>query len=122
MEKDTRECLRKAPDKIVAQAEHLLSLMKGDGWKLRIWENLGYHYAVYNGTLTVHTHHGGNPPYFCLLNLDEINGGGEVFWTGDVGESFADPNEAVRQQLKVVREFAYKVGAVCRHLERIVST
>jgi hypothetical protein len=35
----------------------LLKQMKGRGWQLRVWENLGWHYSVYNEGVDVHPVH-----------------------------------------------------------------
>lgn len=34
-----------------------LAKMLGEGWKPRVWENMGWFYEVHNGILEIHPHH-----------------------------------------------------------------
>jgi len=111
-----RQAIRQAPAKVLDAAEELLASLDGEGWKLDIWENLGWHYAVYNGPLTVH----GSPGHwYCLLSRTEIRGGGALYWTDDA--HFKNPNDAVRHQLDLVRKFTANCVAVQQHLETLVE-
>ncbi|RUU74744.1 hypothetical protein [Mesorhizobium sp. M7A.F.Ca.MR.362.00.0.0] len=43
-------------------AEALASRM-GDGWKVEVWENLGWHYLVQKGCVTIHINEDRNQPF-----------------------------------------------------------
>jgi hypothetical protein len=90
----------------------LLKRMKGKGWKLRVWENFGWHYSVYCKNLSVHSYgeylERGKESFTALLDSDPTrHDGGYSLWTEHPCPMFHDPNEAVQVQLK----YAYKVLA-----------
>jgi len=83
-------------------------------WKVRVWENAGWHCMLYRGTLQICTTNGG-PPYSCLLGYDISEAppmGGAAIWLDHYSGS--DPNEAVKQQLKIARQ-------VHRRIERVLE-
>lgn len=82
--------------------KELLARMKGDGWKLRVWENLGWHYSVKNGGMSVYPSFDGIA-YHALLHKENDGIGGETFWTDNNRHS--DPNLVVERQLKTARNF-----------------
>jgi hypothetical protein len=87
----------------------LLARMKGAGWRLSVWENLGWHYAVYSGAITVHpSRHGGRTTYSALMSSElplegSHPGGGSMLWHDSEHRRFAEPNAAVRFQLKLAQ-------------------
>jgi hypothetical protein len=92
----------------------LLAKMKGTGWQLRVWENLGWHYEVHNCVgdreVSVRVHYG---KYSVLFG----HNGGEIFWTER--KSYDDPNEAVRQQLKLARKFVDDLNVEVTKAEKV---
>ncbi len=85
-------------EEATAHGEKLLAKMKGKWWKLRVHENLGWHYCVFNGALSIHQSNDGR--YGALLsNIDEGRycGGGLAVWND--GKYYIDPNRAVLNQL-----------------------
>lgn len=88
----------------------LLKRMRGRGWKLHVWENLGWHYSVHSGAISVHVSRrlGGVPTYWALMS-DSLpaRGGvacsGAMIWSDPNHEQFADPNRAVRHQLRLAQ-------------------
>jgi hypothetical protein len=97
----------------------LLRKMKGKGWKLRIWENLGWHYEVSLGGLTVSPFEisGKKERYHALLSAGDYAGTGEIFWT-DVGFYSTDPNKVVKHQLKIARDFINKCNKAIKQIEQ----
>lgn len=97
------------------EGKALLARMKGVGWKLRVWENCGWHYSVLLGTIYVY----GSPGCFnVLFSADKkIPGAGEIFWTTR-GEHYKDPNRAVEMQLKCARTFVNKCSKAIEDVER----
>lgn len=98
-------------------AEKLLNQMKGSGWKLKIWENLGWHYCVCNGPLQVHPS-SIDDSYFTLLDGDGSGGGSPCY---SVDTNFNDPNEAVRVQLETARLFVNSQDEIVRKLEEKIN-
>lgn len=81
--------------------EELLKKMKGKGWSLSVWENLGWHYSVdINPAPGVHMSvfpcHEDDEVYMCLFS-DMPHAG--ALWDGPDHEVFSDPNDAVRHEL-----------------------
>jgi hypothetical protein len=83
------------------KAEELLAKMTTKGWRIRVWENLGWHYGITNGWIYI-------TPYFddgtwCVM----VNRTGE-----DTCDSYPyatrmntgnDPNVAVLQRLQEIK-------------------
>ena len=101
-----------------SQGQALLKRMNGKGWKLRVWENLGWHYDIYLLGLTVH-HPGKN--YSTLLSSDPENysGSGEIYWTPE--KSFKDPNKAVEHQMKMARIFSDKCQKMVSDISSLIT-
>lgn len=77
----------------------LLKQMEGKGWTLRVWENVGWHFSVYNrliprGNLTIYPPSGS--VYWCALSLWSDLGGEYRFDRKSHGK---DPNKLVRDVL-----------------------
>lgn len=92
-------------------------------WKVRLWENLGWHWALDCGQLTIHcgcyTPASNKLRFSCMLTTDkESVGSGEMFWTDD--QFFDDPNDAVSHQITLAVDHLNKcVGAVNSVTDRI---
>jgi len=103
--------------------KELLKKVKGN-WKLRVWENLGWHYALYNkdhSGLNLYVSEGECIPkgntYSCMLSSTPGDSGGEMYWTDNYHSK--DPNKAVEHQIKVARKFVDKLNKVMRKLEKV---
>lgn len=93
--------------------------MIGKGWKLRVWENLGWHYSVQCGTIAVHaSHHSsdGKVLYSTLMstNVADIGVGSSIFYEQ---RHFNDPNKAVRHQMKIARAVVKQLNDVMAYNE-----
>lgn len=77
--------------------------MRGAGWLLRVWQNLGWHYAVHRGTVNVYVSHPDRRfprdrrSYWTLMGGD---GFGKPELTDPSHPHFSDPNKAVAAQTK----------------------
>lgn len=80
-----------------ALALKLLRRMKTPGWKTRLWKNLGWHYSLQNGFVSLHVSSAiiGGDHYFAMVDYDEGGSGGLSMWTKSNSSSFKDPNKAV---------------------------
>jgi len=101
----------------------LLKCMHGKGWKLRVWENFGWHYSVYNETILVYgsSNEYDNGEYRVLLSADSNHPyGGDLLWTPHPAIRNKDPNKAVRDQLeyatKAVNKLASAINATKQRL------
>ena len=77
----------------------LLKRMEGRGWKLHVWENLGYHYLVRAPYISVHT---GGKGYFAMIGREKFAIGTPVEWHND--QTFKDPNRAVRAAIAKIKK------------------
>lgn len=94
MSKNTRAAAESA-------ARRLLKKMKTDGWKIRVWENCGWHYALHNGPVNLNESSPGS--YFCLVGTRNDDAGGLAMWT-DTEQYYEDPNECVAKALKCAHQ------------------
>ncbi|MBD3405073.1 MAG: hypothetical protein GF411_02920 [Candidatus Lokiarchaeota archaeon] len=98
------------------KAEALKSRLQGQGWKIRVWENIGWHYSIEN------TH--------CNLTVSEFIGkfgvslsdergypGDPAFWH-DSDDYRDDPNEAIRVKLQHCREFVDNMDVIVTEASR----
>jgi len=91
----------------------LLARMKTKGWKLRVWENLGWHYSLERPPLSVY------PLYreeeespsvgIMMTNKADESGWGYPCW--DYKASNKDPNKAVEAQIKEAQEYVNQLQA-----------
>lgn len=98
----------------------LLKKMKGEGWELRVHENQGWHYCVWNRA--IHVSQGRNEnEYFVLLgdkDMPQYSGGGLGMWVDH--ETYSDPNEAVRKQLLMAHNVVDDLLLAIRAVEKRV--
>lgn len=82
----------------------LNSLPNKAGWKVRIWENLGWCWSLYNGPISVYpsTLKG---CFYCMIapSVDE-RGCGAGEWTVNDKKRCKTPWEAVVQEVEIVRQ------------------
>jgi len=101
-------------------AKALLAKMKTKGWKSRVWENLGWHYSIFNEHLEIYpvTCDGGE--YHAMLaTCKSPAGGSPAFW--HEGGTFKDPNAAATAAVKRARRFVNDVQEVVATMERILG-
>ena len=80
----------------------LLKRMKGKGWKLDVWDNLGWHCEVRNGPIEVCDSYGNG--YMALMSDNlRSSSGGNVQWTTTF--SHKDPNKAAAHEIRSARKF-----------------
>lgn len=90
----------------VTRGRALLARMRGQGWRLRVWQNLGWHYQCSNGTLHVYvslpSRGDALARYWTLMGYDS---GGRTELTQPGCPNFTDPNAAVLAQVRFAREY-----------------
>jgi len=86
----------------------LLKKMHGTQWKLRVWENLGWHYSVETINLSVSPC--SDTMFHCLLHP-------HYTFFGKAGES-RNPNRAVRQTLATAKQQMAEYYAIVNQAEQ----
>ena len=86
------------------EAKKTLSLLKNKkGWKIVVWENLGWCFCLEKGGLSLWGHdYGSGMKYSCLLSNNHPHAG-EMYWSDHF--SSKNPNKAVEHQLKLATDF-----------------
>jgi len=93
-----------------AAGKKLLKKMKGKGWKLRVWENMGWHYCVHNGGLSVYPCRSkGMTKFHAMLSEDCFSDLG--IWSFGFYAS-VDPNKAVQNKIKDARKVVNELNSV----------
>ena len=101
-----------------ARGKKLLKKMKGKGWKLRVHENIGWHFNVWNGPIAVHD--SGDGIYWCLMGTAADCLGvacGHMDWSDNFHNK--DPNKVVEHQVRIARKVVDGMGAVIELVEAI---
>ena len=80
----------------------------GAGWKVHVFENLGWHYTVsaIDGLLSMHGHsYKGEVKYYCMFT-NSFPGSGSIGWFAD--KSYKDPLDAVRKSFVIAKKKSEK--------------
>ena len=91
---------------VQASASNALMQMTTKGWVTRIWDNLGWYWALENagGLINVYqVNRGGKAEYMCMLTDDYLFLGiDSQLWDDDL--AYADPNEAVSKKIEAAQD------------------
>jgi hypothetical protein len=101
------------------EGRKLLKRMKGKGWKLRVWENLGWHFCVWNGPAAVYPSINGK--FHCLLADHDCKGTGAGHGEWTTTESFADPNKAVACELASAESVVQKYIKALKYIKGVLK-
>lgn len=96
----------KTEQEATQEAHRVSQLMKTKGWKIRVHQNAGWHFALHNlgGKLSLHqSEYGEQLQYWTLFSISHP-GCGDPHFTQH-GVHFADPNEAVSFQMEAVENY-----------------
>jgi hypothetical protein len=89
------------------RAEQLRKQMQGKGWKIRVHENMGWHFNLRLGPVQLHEESmNGKKWYFCLIGTDLVSSGGLAMWTDSEAHQRAsskDPNKCVQHAIEFAR-------------------
>lgn len=91
--------LVKTKREAMVAGRHLKSLMKTSGWKVCVWNNLGWYYNIKKENVVVNpdsNHRMGGSWYWCEVEPSY------AFWSD--GRSYRDPNMAVQRAISKVRK------------------
>lgn len=91
------KCTWQAYQKAIKDAKACVKLMKSEGWNTIIWENLGWHWKIQKGAMSIYKE---GKTYSSLMD-DRIPGlGGALLWTLNSTRSLecTDPNRLVELQ------------------------
>ena len=100
------------------KAKELLGKMKTKGWKIRVWENLGWHHSVMNYGIEVYgpSYPSEEGKYSCFLHDKKRGAGSPSYWHD--AKSYKDPNVAVERQIAKARKF---IEGIDKHLNAVVK-
>ena len=105
----------------------LVKKLDGKGWRLRVHENLGWHYNVWKGPISINASfnpRGKKTTYSVLISSSDERPpvGGLVLWTSNDTSraSHKDPNVAVRRAVKYARLVIDRLSAQLREAEEAV--
>ena len=72
--------------------------LKGKGWTIRVWKNLGWYVCWYLGRIALHCNtYGGKDSFWCLISDVDDSHHGCSAWTSEFHSE--DPNEAVAHDI-----------------------
>ena len=103
----------------VEKGNLLLAKMNGEGWELRVHENLGWHFNVSNGNLYVHESSSGRSS--CLMSDGEYAGAGTGLGLWTTNDYYEDPNEAVAKQVEVATAVVARLVKAVEQAKAIVK-
>lgn len=105
-------CTKAAHDAAQRNAKRLLRKLKGKGWRIDVWENLGWHFRLLLGPLQITERDG---QYWTLMSDTPESGGGSYLWATQTESS--DPNRAVRLQVRKAREKVEQLHSLVKGVE-----
>lgn len=103
---DTKKQMQAKGEKVLA------SMPKDVGWRLRVWENIGWHYAIVADHISISEYQG---RFHCLIGEETGTGGP---WTSP-GGSYKTPMGAAKGELAVFKNYMQRQNAV---LSSILNT
>lgn len=110
-------CTHKEYERAVSKSERLQKRM-GPGWKTRVWENLGWHYELTQGPISLSESDG---EYIALINNDPKEaGGGLSLWT-DLSKRSREPKEAVRLAVKYMQNIVQQHNRVLEAALKVIT-
>lgn len=75
----------------------------GKGWKVNVWENLGWHVSWYNGAVSLHYSPQMDEKFWAMVGPIG-SGAGSVELTPRTGKHFAGPIRAIRAAIEFAQE------------------
>ena len=103
------------------RARALVAMLKGDGWKPQVWENMGWHYKAVSGPVKVYPS-GAGDRFWCMIGSEPKEcPGGAAFWTPQRTRTFKDPNRAVKDAMRHVYVFAARIKETITMAERAMG-
>jgi len=89
-------------EQATARAKRLKAKMTTKGWKIRVSDNIGWHYSIHNGYITVYESRPGT--YHALMGDVKDGFGGLAVWTPIVNYG-KNPNEVVVRTLNAAKKY-----------------
>lgn len=111
--KMTKESATERAKKLQAR----LNKSTGSKWKIRVHENLGWHFNVYAATISVRQY--GPKKYSCLVSDGEYEDIGEGIWS--INNNASTPEESIMIQMAEVRTVVAKYRIALDNCEKAVK-
>lgn len=95
------------------QGEFLRNRMKRpNNWKVNVWENQGWYFELKKKAGYLRVHQYGPTSFGTSLGIDSLDDGGTPMYLSTEQVTFADPEEGVAAQLKVLRDHIFQLTKV----------
>jgi len=106
----------------IEKANALKSKMTGKGWKIRVWQNLGWHYSIYSGNVAIHPACAfKTKKYFaCVSNLTDDPPVSALALWHEV-KLFENPNDAAEHAVKKAREAVAELNRAVEFAEKSIQ-
>jgi len=114
-----KETLMMTENQARTKGKKLLKKMKGKGWKLHVYENIDWHYNVWNGPIAVYENNG---ECWCLMGTEPDCKGvgmGHMAWSDNFHSK--DPNVVVRHQVRLARKVADGYDTAVKRIEAVLA-
>lgn len=129
----------KTKQEATKQGKQLLARMKGNGWKLHVWQNHGWYYCVYNKNLNVYPSYTGDAFYATMFtketstgfphfketkttNIKEIE---KFFNVKDklpkIPTYYNNPNQAAKNKMKDAKKLVKKLNKIVTQIEQNIK-
>lgn len=109
--------------RVIDRGRATLARMRGTGWHLRVWENLGWHYELVNGPVHLHDSAGWREKqgkFWCMISGDMTSdSGGLGLWTGQCHQYRKNPTTAVADAVLLARGVVDGLLAVVERAESV---
>lgn len=88
-------------------------------WKVRVWENMGWHYSAVCGSMSVH-YNSNNGKYTCYVD-EKIPGSGSLSAWFDNEDADPKPETAVRQALDRAKTYIAELRVIIQENEKLLN-
>ena len=104
-----------------AAAKRCLKKMRTSGWKIRVFENMGWHWRLQNGYLAVADVGYGKSTgrYHAMMSSVSGASGTPSWWYCDATST--DPNKVIRLQLRRALEFANHINEIVAGAAKVLE-
>jgi hypothetical protein len=108
-----------------AAGQNLRRRMLTKGWKIRVWESLGWHMTLLNGPIVLRMQESSRGLYYAWVSEDELGRSTRPEWAPGQNDhffgTFEDPNDAVDFIVGFVERAIQRQVSVLQRAQKIVQ-
>ena len=104
----------KSENEAVKAAKATLKRIKTKGWAIRVWENIGWHYALQNEYMNIYPNYEtGSKEFFISLMADEAR---ENYGYPAFTDRFrhSNINKVIEHQLELAKNYAARINKIIK--------